>query len=64
MVFEVSGVNWQLRALDKHSHAASFGVGGKLVEASQVEFCWGHAGNPSDGEEPCEGLFGGFTCEY
>ncbi len=42
---EVFGVNKQLKLLTKHLHAASLGVGGRVVDASQVEFWAGHAGN-------------------
>ena len=43
-VFVSWGVNWQLRALSMQLHAASLGVGGKVVDARNVEFCVGQLG--------------------
>ena len=44
LVFDVLGVNWQLRMFSKQLHAASLGVGGSVLDASHVEFCGGHDG--------------------
>lgn len=57
-------MNWQLKALSKHAQAASLGVGGKVVEAKNVEFCCGQLGNEVDPALLLLGLFGGLTWPY
>lgn len=44
VVLEVCGLKRQLRLESKHWQAESLGVGGNVVEARKVVFCWGHEG--------------------
>lgn len=43
-VLEVVGVNWQLSSETTQLHAVMLGVGGKVEEARNVEFCAGNEG--------------------
>ena len=61
-VFGVCGEKRQAKVLSKQLHAASFGVGGRLVLANQVEFCVGQAGKVVVPE--ALGLFGGLIWPY
>jgi len=56
VVLEVWGLNWQLRPASKHEQAASFGVGGNLVEPTKLAFVPGHAGYVAAGALLCVGV--------
>ena len=44
VTFDLVGVNKQLRVESRHEQAASLGVGGSVVDASQVLFVVGQLG--------------------
>ena len=64
VVFEVWGLNRQLRLDFTHWQAASTGVGGSVLEANMVEFCAGHAGYDAAGALLCAGVLTNCTAPY
>ena len=50
--------------LTTHLHAASFGVGGRLVDARNEEFVAGQVGNDVEPAAAWEGSFGPVTLVY
>lgn len=57
-------MNWQLKLFSRQLQAARLGVGGKVVEASIVEFCCGQEGYAVDPAALCEGELGGDAAAY
>ena len=60
----VFGVNWQLTMDARHEQAASFGVGGSVFDAIQVEFWGGQLGNWVEPASDMDGTVGNVTFPY
>lgn len=64
LVLVVAGVNWQLRAFSTHAHSPSFGVPGRVLEATKSEVGAAQLGNAAAAADDWVGVLAKLTFPY